>query len=62
MAQASIIGDTEDNELKTILIRNATTGCVWFVFYNLNFINFYKVSLYCQAWELLCHCCSDKAF
>ena len=32
MAQASIIGDIEDNELKIILIRNAMTGCVWLVF------------------------------
>ena len=52
------------NELKDkiILIRNATTLYVQFVFYSLNFINFYKVSLYCQAQELLCHCCSVKAF
>lgn len=35
----------EDNELKIILIRNATARCAWFVFYDLNFINFHKVSL-----------------
>lgn len=45
-----------------ILIRNVTTRYVQFVLYNLNFINFYKVSIYCQIEELLCHCCSVKAF
>lgn len=35
-----------DNGLKIILIRNATTQYVQFVLYNLNFIHFYKVSIY----------------
>lgn len=53
-----------DNRLKDeiILISSVTTRYVRFALYNLKFINFYKVSIYCQAQELLCHCCSVKAF
>lgn len=52
-----------DNRLKEeiILISSVTPRYVQFALYNLNFINFYKVSIYCQAQELLCHCCSVNA-
>lgn len=52
-----------DNRLKDeiILTSSVIPQYVQFALYNLNFINFYKVSIYCQAWELLCHCCSVNA-